>query len=208
MTDLPHNRIDDVRIARLRPVLPPAILIEQLPLSPDAETFVYLARREVSAILHGMDDRMLVVVGPCSIHDVDAARAYAERLAGVERALSDALLLVMRGYFEKPRTRVGWKGLINDPHLDGSFRINEAGTRLARVLRVGGAEQEGGAGCDSLDTIPPQSGADPVPWGGIGPRPTESRGPGELAPGLSRPVGLKNGPDGNVKIAIAGVTAS
>jgi len=207
MTDLPHNRIDDVRIARLRPVLPPAILIEQLPLGPDAETFVYSARREVSAILHGMDDRMLVVVGPCSIHDVEAARAYAERLAGVEPALSDALLLVMRVYFEKPRTRVGWKGLINDPHLDGSFRINE-GLTLARGLLVGLAEKRVRAGCEFLDTITPQFLADTVSWGAIGARTTESQVHRELASGLSMPVGFKNGTDGNVKIAIDAVTAS
>lgn len=207
MSDLPQNRIDDVRIARLRPVLPPAILIEQLPMSPEAETFVYSARREVSAILHGIDDRMLVVVGPCSIHDVDAARAYAERLAAVERQLSDALLLVMRVYFEKPRTRVGWKGLINDPQLDGSFRINE-GLTLARGLLVGLAEQRVRAGCEFLDTITPQFLADTVSWGAIGARTTESQVHRELASGLSMPVGFKNGTDGNVKIAIDAVTAS
>jgi len=207
MSDLPHNRIDDVRIARLRPVLPPAILIEQLPLTAEGETFVYSSRREVSAILHGMDDRMLVVVGPCSIHDVDAARAYAERLAAAERALSDALLLVMRVYFEKPRTRVGWKGLINDPNLDGSFRINE-GLTLARGLLVGLAGQRVRAGCEFLDTITPQFLADTVSWGAIGARTTESQVHRELASGLSMPVGFKNGTDGNVKIAIDAVTAS
>jgi 3-deoxy-7-phosphoheptulonate synthase len=207
MSDMPHNRIDDVRIARLRPVLPPAILIEQLPLGPQAETFVYGARREVSSILHGMDDRMLVVVGPCSIHDVDAARAYSERLAAVEPRLADALLLVMRVYFEKPRTRVGWKGLINDPHLDGSFRINE-GLTLARGLLVGLAERGVRAGCEFLDTITPQFLADTVSWGAIGARTTESQVHRELASGLSMPVGFKNGTDGNVKIAIDAVTAS
>ena len=208
MSDLPHNRIDDVRIARLRPVLPPAILIEQLPLGPGRRGASSTAsRREVSAILHGLDDRMLVVVGPCSIHDVDAARAYAERLAAAERRLSDALLLVMRVYFEKPRTRVGWKGLINDPHLDGSFRINE-GLTLARGLLVGLAEQRVRAGCEFLDTITPQFLADTVSWGAIGARTTESQVHRELASGLSMPVGFKNGTDGNVKIAIDAVTAS
>src|SRR5215468_12649980 len=162
MTDLPHNRIDDVRIARLRPVLPPAILIEQLPLSADAESFVYSARREVSAILHGLDDRLLVVVGPCSIHDVDAARAYAERLAAVERKLSDALLLVMRVYFEKPRTRVGWKGLINDPHLDGSFRINE-GLTLARGCWWGSPTSGCAPAASSSTPSPPSSSPTPSP---------------------------------------------
>jgi 3-deoxy-7-phosphoheptulonate synthase len=207
MSDLPHNRTDDVRIARLRPVLPPAILIEQLPLGPEAEAFVYSSRREVSAILHGLDDRLLVVVGPCSIHDVDAARAYAERLAAAESSLSDALLLVMRVYFEKPRTRVGWKGLINDPQLDGSFRINE-GLTLARGLLVGLAERGVRAGCEFLDTITPQFLADTVTWGAIGARTTESQVHRELASGLSMPVGFKNGTDGNVRIAIDAVTAS
>ena len=207
MSELPHNRIDDVRIARLRPVLPPAILIEQHPLGPKAEGFVYSARREVSAILHGLDDRLLVVVGPCSIHDVDAARAYADRLAAVQPRLSDALLLVMRVYFEKPRTRVGWKGLINDPHLDGSFRINE-GLTLARSLLVGLAEQGVRAGCEFLDTITPQFLADTVSWGAIGARTTESQVHRELASGLSMPVGFKNGTDGNVQIAVDAVTAS
>jgi 3-deoxy-7-phosphoheptulonate synthase len=207
MSDHTHNRIDDVRIARLRPVLPPAILIEQLPLGPAAEAFVYGARREVSAVLHGLDDRLLVVVGPCSIHDVDAARAYAERLAAVEPRLSDALLLVMRVYFEKPRTRVGWKGLINDPQLDGSFRIND-GLTLARALLVGLAERGVRAGCEFLDTITPQFLADTVSWGAIGARTTESQVHRELASGLSMPVGFKNGTDGNVQIAVDAVTAS
>jgi len=207
MSDHTHNRIDDVRIARLRPVLPPAILIEQLPLGPTAEAFVYGARREVSAVLHGLDDRLLVVVGPCSIHDVDAARAYAERLAAVEPRLSDALLLVMRVYFEKPRTRVGWKGLINDPQLDGSFRIND-GLTLARALLVGLAERGVRAGCEFLDTITPQFLADTVSWGAIGARTTESQVHRELASGLSMPVGFKNGTDGNVQIAVDAVTAS
>ena len=151
MSDLPHNRIDDVRIARLRPVLPPAILIEQLPLGPDAETFVYSSRREVSAILHGTDDRLLVVVGPCSIHDDDAALEYATRLAGSGAGSPTSSLLVMRVYFEKPRTTVGWKGLINDPHLDGSFRINE-GLRLARGLLLDLDELGVPAGTEFLDT--------------------------------------------------------
>ena len=207
MSDLPANRIDDVRIARLRPVLPPAILIEQLPLGPEGEAFVFAARREVSAILHGLDDRMLVVVGPCSIHDVDAARAYAEKLAAAEPRLSDALLLIMRVYFEKPRTRVGWKGLINDPHLDGSFRINE-GLTLARGLLVGLAGLRVRAGCEFLDTITPQFLADTVSWGAIGARTTESQVHRELASGLSMPVGFKNGTDGNVQIAIDAVTAA
>jgi 3-deoxy-7-phosphoheptulonate synthase len=207
VSDTHHSRTDDVRIARLRPVLPPAILLEQLPLGPESETFVYGARREVSAILHGLDDRLLVVVGPCSIHDVDAARAYAERLAAAERRLSDALLLVMRVYFEKPRTRVGWKGLINDPHLDGSFRINE-GLTLARGLLVALAEMRVRAGCEFLDTITPQFLADTVSWGAIGARTTESQVHRELASGLSMPVGFKNGTDGNVQIAIDAVTAA
>ena len=207
MADLHHHRIDDVRIARLRPVLPPAILIEQLPLSSRAEEFVYAARREVSAVLHGRDDRLLVVVGPCSIHVVEAARAYAERLGSIRAQLSDALLLVMRVYFEKPRTRVGWKGLINDPNLDGSFRIND-GLTLARGLLVALTEMGIPAGCEFLDTITPQFLADTVSWGAIGARTTESQVHRELASGLSMPVGFKNGTDGNVQIAIDAVTAA
>jgi 3-deoxy-7-phosphoheptulonate synthase len=207
MSERHKTRVDDVRIARLRPVLPPAILIEQLPLSPASESFVYSARREVGAILHGHDDRLLVVVGPCSIHDVDAAREYGERLATAQGRWSDALLLVMRVYFEKPRTTVGWKGLINDPRLDGTFRVNE-GLTLARGLLIGLAERGVRAGCEFLDTITPQFIADTVSWGAIGARTTESQVHRELASGLSMPVGFKNGTDGSIQVAIDAVTAA
>jgi 3-deoxy-7-phosphoheptulonate synthase len=207
MSEIHTTPVDDVRIARLRPVLPPAILIEQLPLSASAEAFVFGARREVAAILQGRDDRLLVVVGPCSIHDVDAAREYAERLATAEPCWADALLVVMRVYFEKPRTIVGWKGLINDPHLDATFRVNE-GLTLARSLLVGLAERGVRAGCEFLDTITPQFIADTVTWGAIGARTTESQVHRELASGLSMPVGFKNGTDGSIQVAIDAVTAA
>jgi 3-deoxy-7-phosphoheptulonate synthase len=198
---------DDVRIRRLRPVLPPAILLEQLPLSEKAAAFVAESRHEVARVLAGEDDRLLVVVGPCSIHDVDAALEYAARLEGLDPLVSDALVIVMRVYFEKPRTTVGWKGLINDPRLDGTFRIND-GLTLARTLLVDLAERSVRSGCEFLDTITPQFIADTVTWGAIGARTTESQVHRELASGLSMPVGFKNGTDGSVQVAIDAVTAA
>ncbi|MCZ6464826.1 MAG: 3-deoxy-7-phosphoheptulonate synthase [Proteobacteria bacterium] len=195
------HQTDDLRIENLRPLLPPAILMEELPADESISATVWQSREQASRILSGEDDRLLVVVGPCSIHDPVAAFEYAERLCGQADRFRDDLLLVMRVYFEKPRTTVGWKGLINDPHLDGSFAINE-GLRKARgflldVIRLGLP-----AGTEFLDPITPQFIADLVSWGAIGARTSESQVHRELASGLSMPVGFKNGTDGSVQIAI------
>ncbi len=198
---------DDLRIDRLRPLIPPAILMEQYPITEAASTTVAEGREAVTRILRGRDDRLLVVVGPCSIHDVAAARGYGQRLKAAADRLRDDLLVVMRVYFEKPRTTVGWKGLINDPRLDGSFRINE-GLGVARGLLLDLANLGLGAGCEFLDTITPQFIADLVTWGAIGARTTESQVHRELASGLSMPVGFKNGTDGNVQIAVDAVRAA
>ena len=198
---------DDLRIDRLRPLIPPAILLEEFPMSNGALTCVNDTRQSVARIVGGQDDRLLVVVGPCSIHDVDAAREYAARLRALAPTLANDLQLVMRVYFEKPRTTVGWKGLINDPNLDGSFSIN-VGLRLARKLLCDLAEMGVPSGCEFLDTITPQFIADLVSWGAIGARTTESQVHRELASGLSMPVGFKNGTDGDVQIAIDAVGAA
>jgi 3-deoxy-7-phosphoheptulonate synthase len=181
--------------------------MEDLPLSETASTTVADARAAVAKVLRGQDDRLVVIVGPCSIHDVKAAREYAQKLLAVRGELEDALVLVMRVYFEKPRTTVGWKGLINDPHLDGTFKVNE-GLELARGLLLDLAEQGLPAGCEFLDTITPQYIADLVSWGAIGARTTESQVHRELASGLSVPVGFKNGTDGNIQIAIDAIQAA
>jgi len=198
---------DDLRIEFLKPLIPPAILIEEQPLGERASRVVADARRAVGAALRGDDPRLVVVAGPCSIHDVDAAREYGERLRREAERFADDLILVMRVYFEKPRTRVGWKGLINDPHLDGTFAIND-GLRLARSLLVDLAEMGVPVGCEFLDTITPQYLADLVSWGAIGARTTESQVHRELASGLSVPVGFKNGTDGNVAIALDAIDAA
>jgi 3-deoxy-7-phosphoheptulonate synthase len=197
----------DLRVESIRPLLPPAILLEELPLINGAAKTVRRGRQEVHRILAGEDDRLIVVVGPCSIHDPDAAFEYARRLLGVVAELGDDLCFVMRAYFEKPRTTVGWKGLINDPRLDGSFRIND-GLRLARRILVELNELGLPTGCEFLDPITPQFTADAVAWGAIGARTTESQVHRELASGLSMPVGFKNGTDGNVQIAVDAVRAA
>jgi 3-deoxy-7-phosphoheptulonate synthase len=202
-----HPRVDDLRIRRVRPLLSPSILIEQFPLEAEGAARVFAARAEVSAILRGTDDRVLVVVGPCSIHDADAAREYAERLLALEPEVGDALLLVMRTYFEKPRTTVGWKGLINDPAIDGSYRIND-GLTLARSLLVDLVGRGVRVGCEFLDTITPQFIADTVTWSAIGARTAESQVHRELASGLSMPVGFKNATNGDVQIAVDAVVAA
>ena len=199
--------IDDLRIAQLKPLIPPAILMEELPASEAASHTVASTRRTLDAILAGADDRLVVAVGPCSIHDPHAALEYAERLRQQAAALSEALCVVMRVYFEKPRTTVGWKGLINDPHLDGSFAIN-SGLRAARGLLVQLADMGLPAGTEFLDTITPQFIADLVSWGAIGARTTESQVHRELASGLSMPVGFKNGTAGNVQIALDAIGAA
>jgi 3-deoxy-7-phosphoheptulonate synthase len=198
---------DDLRIEKIRPLIPPAILMEEIPLSEGASAIVAGTRQALAEAIAGRDDRLLVIVGPCSIHDVDAARDYARRLKVQADRLQSELLIVMRVYFEKPRTTVGWKGLINDPHLDGSFAINE-GLRLGRALLRDLAEMGLPTGCEFLDTITPQYLADLVSWGAIGARTTESQVHRELASGLSVPVGFKNGTDGNVQIAIDAIHAA
>ena len=197
----------DLRVNSIRPLEPPAILLEQLPLSRKAATTVRRAREEVVRVLNGEDDRLIVVVGPCSVHDPDAALDYARRLLEVSGELREDLLIVMRVYFEKPRTTVGWKGLINDPHLDGSFDIN-SGLRTARGLLLEIAELGLPAGCEVLDPISPQFFSDVVAWAAIGARTTESQVHRDLASGLSMPVGFKNGTDGNIQIAIDALRAA
>jgi 3-deoxy-7-phosphoheptulonate synthase len=198
---------DDLRIAQLKPLIPPAILMEQFPLSEAASTTVAEARDAASRVVRGQDDRLVVVVGPCSIHDVAAAREYGARLHEAAGRLRDELVLIMRVYFEKPRTTVGWKGLINDPGLDGSFAINR-GLALARELLLDLNAMGVPVGCEFLDTITPQFLADLVAWGAIGARTTESQVHRELASGLSMPVGFKNGTDGNVQIAVDAIRAA
>jgi len=198
---------DDLRIANLRPLLPPAILMEEEPLTEVASETVATARETATRILAGTEDRLLVIVGPCSIHDTDAALEYAERLAAEVPRHSDTLQIVMRVYFEKPRTTIGWKGLINDPNLDNTFAINQ-GLRKARGLLLELANRGMPAGSEFLDTITPQYIADLVAWGAIGARTTESQVHRELASGLSMPIGFKNGTDGNVQIAIDAIGAA
>ncbi|MCW5624383.1 MAG: 3-deoxy-7-phosphoheptulonate synthase AroG [Burkholderiales bacterium] len=198
---------DDLRIREIKELAPPAHLLREFPCTDTAAVTVSTARNAIHDILHGNDDRLVVVIGPCSIHDPVAAREYANRLLDERRRHSADLEVVMRVYFEKPRTTVGWKGLINDPHLDGSFDINR-GLRIARDLLLDIADLGLPAGCEFLDMITPQYSADLVSWGAIGARTTESQVHRELASGLSCPVGFKNGTDGNVKIAVDAVKAA
>jgi 3-deoxy-7-phosphoheptulonate synthase len=200
-------RTDDLRIRDIRELSTPEELMDEYPCGPDASATVSGARRAMQRILHGEDDRLAVVIGPCSIHDTAAALEYAGRLREQRDRLGGALEIIMRVYFEKPRTTVGWKGLINDPDLDGSFRINK-GLRVARGLLVDVNRLGLPAGCEFLDMITPQFIGDLVAWGAIGARTTESQVHRELASGLSCPVGFKNGTDGNVKIAIDAVQAA
>jgi 3-deoxy-7-phosphoheptulonate synthase len=201
------DRTDDVRIRAIEELLAPSEVLREIPLSLDAANTVSYTRHEIHRVLHGAEDRLIVIVGPCSIHDVEAAREYAERLLEVKKRLVGDLLIAMRVYFEKPRTTVGWKGLINDPHLDGSFRIND-GLRVARELLLHLNDRGMPAGCEFLDMITPQYIADLVSWGAIGARTTESQVHRELASGLSCPVGFKNGTDGNVRIAVDAIRAA
>ncbi|MCA9509571.1 MAG: 3-deoxy-7-phosphoheptulonate synthase [Myxococcales bacterium] len=203
----PTYQTDDVRIDELRPLIPPAILMEELPATEDVCSRVAGHREQVARILAGDDDRLIAVVGPCSIHDTKAALEYAQRLAGLAEALRDDLLVVMRVYFEKPRTIIGWKGLINDPHLDGSFAINE-GLRLARRFLLDVIALGLPSASEFLDPISPQFYADLVAWGAIGARTSESQVHRELASGLSMPVGFKNGTDGGVQLAIDGILSA
>ena len=200
-------RTDDLRINRVRPLIAPAILAEDIPLTDAASTVVANGRRALEAILDGRDPRLAVIVGPCSIHDPAAALEYAQRLKPLADAVADRLLLVMRVYFEKPRTTVGWKGLINDPDLDASFHINK-GLRLARQLLADIAAIGLPAGTEFLDTTFGQFYADLVSWGAIGARTAESQIHRELASGLSMPVGIKNRTDGNVQVAVDALLAA
>ena len=198
---------DDLRIREMTEVIPPAQLHGELPITEKAAETVHDAREAIRKILHGEDDRLLVVTGPCSIHDPEAAREYAQRLAPLTGSLADELMIVMRVYFEKPRTTVGWKGLINDPDLDGSFNINK-GLRLARGLLLDLNQSGLPAATEYLDLISPQYVADLVAWGAIGARTTESQVHRELASGLSCPVGFKNGTDGDLQIAIDAIRSA
>jgi len=200
-------QVDDLRIHQIRPLIQPAILMEELPLSAKGESTVATGRKTIEAIIQGRDDRLAVIVGPCSIHDPIAALEYAALLCKIQDELRDQLEIIMRVYFEKPRTRVGWKGLINDPFLDDSFQINK-GLRIARKLLVDIVGLGLPAGCEFLDTISPQFIADCVSWGAIGARTTESQVHRELASGLSMPVGFKNGTDGGARIAIDAIHAA
>ncbi len=198
---------DDVRIEAIKELTPPAQLFAELPGSERAARTTFEARQAIHRILHGADDRLLVVIGPCSIHDPESAREYAGRLAQEAARHAADLVVLMRVYFEKPRTTVGWKGLINDPQLDGSFRINE-GLRLARRILLETNELGLPCATEFLDTITPQYTADLIAWGAIGARTTESQVHRELASGLSCPVGFKNGTDGNMRIAVDAIRAA
>ncbi|HEX7505261.1 MAG TPA: 3-deoxy-7-phosphoheptulonate synthase [Polyangia bacterium] len=201
------SRTDDLRISDQKPLLSPAILGDELPAEEAVLAVVDQGRRAIEAILLGADQRLLVVVGPCSVHDPKGALEYAQRLKIVADRLADDILVTMRVYFEKPRTSVGWKGLINDPDLDGSFRINK-GLRMARGLLLDVARVGLPAGTEFLDTILGQYFADLVSWGAIGARTTESQIHREMASGLSMPVGFKNRSDGNVRVAIDAIQSA
>lgn len=202
-----HAATDDLRITGVSPLISPAVLIHEQPLTEAAARTVTKARGEAERILSGEDDRLLVIVGPCSIHDPSAAIEYAERLKALAAQHEENIQIIMRVYFEKPRTTVGWKGLINDPHLDDSFDINK-GLRIARELLITLNEQGMPAGTEFLDTISPQFYADAISWGAIGARTTESQVHRELASGLSMPVGFKNGTGGGLQIAVDAIGAA
>ena len=197
---LDTTRIDDTRIKAVRALVSPAVLLEELPVTAAIEALVETTREAISAVLQGRDDRLVAVVGPCSIHDHGQAMQYASRLLPLARELSGELIVVMRVYFEKPRTTVGWKGYINDPRLDGSFHINE-GLRRARELLLEINALGLPAGTEFLDLLSPQYQSDLIAWGAIGARTTESPSHRQLASGLSCPVGFKNGTDGGVQVA-------
>jgi 3-deoxy-7-phosphoheptulonate synthase len=199
--------IDDLRIANMKPLIPPAILLEELPATEAIAAHISASREAVGHVVKGNDQRLLVIAGPCSIHDVEAANEYATRLKALATELEEHLLIVMRVYFEKPRTTVGWKGLINDPGLDNSFKINK-GLHLARGLLIDLADMGLPVGCEFLDTITPQFIADLVCWGAIGARTTESQVHRELASGLSVPVGFKNATNGSIRVAVDAIQAA
>lgn len=202
-----HYKTDDVRITGIQEVSPPAEIHAEFPIDETVSETVFGHRAIIHNILHGKDDRLVVVVGPCSIHDAKAARDYASRLKPLSDELADDLCIIMRVYFEKPRTTVGWKGLINDPDMDGGFHINK-GLRLARSLLLDLNREGVPAATEFLDLISPQYIADLVSWGAIGARTTESQGHRELASGLSCAIGFKNSTDGGLKIAVDAVQAA
>ena len=204
--DMTYNT-DDLRIRDIKELSPPSHLMREYPCSEIASTTVFRAREEIHRIMHRGDDRLLVIVGPCSIHDYDAAIDYAKRLQALRLTLEPDLTIVMRVYFEKPRTTVGWKGFINDPDLDDSFDINK-GLRLSRKLLMEINEMGLAAATEYLDLISPQYLADLIAWGAIGARTTESQSHRQLASGLSCPVGFKNGTDGNIRIAVDAIKAA
>jgi 3-deoxy-7-phosphoheptulonate synthase len=199
--------VRDRRIERVVELVPPLALLGDLPLGEERERAVVAGRDAVAAVVDGLDDRLLVVVGPCSVHDVEAALDYAGRLAGAAEELRDDLLVAMRVYFEKPRTTTGWKGLINDPYLDGSCDVN-AGLRMARTLLLQVVDLGLPVGCEFLDPITPQYISDTVAWGAIGARTTESQIHRQLGSGLSMPIGFKNRTDGEVQVAVDAVRAA
>ncbi|MEY2633079.1 MAG: hypothetical protein RIR00_1733 [Pseudomonadota bacterium] len=207
MTPQTKPNTDDVRIKEIKELVTPAHVFREYPVSNRAAQSTYTARQAIHRILHGADDRLLVVIGPCSIHDYEAAMDYARRLAKEAERYANDLVVLMRVYFEKPRTTVGWKGLINDPRMDNSFRINE-GIRLARRILLEVNELGLPCATEFLDTITPQYTADLIAWGAIGARTTESQVHRELASGLSCPVGFKNGTDGNMRIAVDAIRAA
>ncbi|ANM10852.1 MULTISPECIES: 3-deoxy-7-phosphoheptulonate synthase [unclassified Rhizobium] len=201
------DTIDDLRILEITPLTKPADIIAEIPRTVAVSETVTSNRHAIHKILEGEDDRLIVVIGPCSIHDPAAAREYAERMAEQRQRFSNDLEIVMRVYFEKPRTTVGWKGLMNDPHLDGSYRIEE-GLRIARRLLLDVNAMGLPAGAEFLETITPQYIADLVSWGAIGARTTESQIHRQLASGLSCPIGFKNGTDGGVRVALDAILAA
>ena len=207
LTTHDSTRIDDTRIGAVRPLITPALLEEKLPVPQAAQALVESSRAAISRVLHGADDRLIVVVGPCSIHDHDQAMDYARQLKVQADALSKDLLVVMRVYFEKPRTTVGWKGYINDPHLDGSFAINQ-GLEMARKLMLDILDLGLPVATEFLDLLSPQFISELVSWGAIGARTTESQSHRQLASGLSCPVGFKNGTDGGLKVASDAIQAA
>ena len=200
-------KTDDLRITAMNEVISPEQLHKDCPISENASKLIFDTRTAIHNILNGKDDRLLVIIGPCSIHDPDAAREYATRLKGMREELGEDLLIVMRVYFEKPRTTVGWKGLINDPNLDESYEINK-GLHLARCLLTDLNDMDIPAATEFLDLITPQYIADLISWGAIGARTTESQVHRELASGLSSPVGFKNGTDGGLQVAIDAIGAA
>lgn len=201
------NHTEDLRIKSLRPLVSPSLLYEEYPATKFIIDVVTQARLQAARIIHGEDDRLLVIIGPCSIHDPKGALDYASKLKDAAESFKDDLHIIMRVYFEKPRTRIGWKGLINDPYLDNSFDVHQ-GLRIARKLLLEINELGVPAGTEFLDTIIPQYQSDLISWGAIGARTTESQIHRELASGLSMPIGFKNATNGNVQVAVDAVSAA